>query len=343
MGGDKSDSPAALRDGSVGSQRSPTSSVSASTTLGGDASPAFGQMKSPKTTLSSPKNASPDAGVNALLSSAFFKSDSQFFKESDDNQVDQQQGSPVQNRLQTPRYIPTQPSSHYRSRNNGAFGKNQSNGYRSSKSWYSPENQRFHDFQVIRNAMRRLFKKADVAKWTYDDYIKHLEAMLASKSAYLAKILATRERDRIQKLLDQPKFADQTAVKKTMDEFLPNHNPTMKGNRSRVLGKETIWCLDWRTGKEEIADWPTLAEMKWEGDDRAKTGVGRFPPLPRERGPPTISWNQLAVIEQYELDEVARIPTLEDVLLPVDEIPLEDMDQFIIGDVIEAIDEYVQS
>ena len=69
----------------------------------------------------------------------------------------------------------------------------------------------------------------------------------------------------------------------------------MVGNLSRTLGMKTIWCQDWMNGKDEVAPWPSLAEMKWEGDDRAKTSCGRFLPLPREEGAPAIPWGQLQV------------------------------------------------
>lgn len=59
---------------------------------------------------------------------------------------------------------------------------------------------------------------------------------------------------------------------------------------------KTIWCMDWMNGKDDDpAPWPSLAEMKWEGDDRAKTACGRFLPLPREPGAPGIPWGQLHV------------------------------------------------
>lgn len=69
----------------------------------------------------------------------------------------------------------------------------------------------------------------------------------------------------------------------------------MTGNTSRVLGMKTIWCHDWQNGKDEIAPWPSMQEMKWEGDDRAKTNCGRFLPLPREQGAQGILWSQLHV------------------------------------------------
>ncbi|KAF2649067.1 hypothetical protein K491DRAFT_721995 [Lophiostoma macrostomum CBS 122681] len=58
----------------------------------------------------------------------------------------------------------------------------------------------------------------------------------------------------------------------------------------------------------------------WEGEDRAKTNAGRCLPLLHKLYAPGITWAQLQVVEQYELDQVARIPDMEDVYLPVDEI-----------------------
>jgi hypothetical protein len=36
-------------------------------------------------------------------------------------------------------------------------------------------------------------------------------------------------------------------------------------------------------------------------------------------GPPSLPWNQLPCVDQYPIDQVARIPTMKDVYLPVDD------------------------
>jgi hypothetical protein len=100
--------------------------------------------------------------------------------------------------------------------------------------------------------------------------------------------------------------------------------------------------MNWMEGKEEVAPWPSFAELKWEGDDRAKTSVGRFLPLPREMGAPGITWAQLQVVEQYELDQVARIPDMEDVYLPVDEIDDEVKYDLITRDLEEAMEQAME-
>jgi len=71
--------------------------------------------------------------------------------------------------------------------------------------------------------------------------------------------------------------------------------------------------------------------------------VGRFLPLPREEGPPGLSWNQLPCVEQYPMDQVARVPTLEDILLPVDDQIEEDHEYLWSKDLEKAIDEFLES
>ncbi|KAF2447254.1 hypothetical protein P171DRAFT_355495 [Karstenula rhodostoma CBS 690.94] len=207
-------------------------------------------------------------------------------------------------------------------------------GFRSSRTWVSSEAQLHQEFIIIRNSMRRLFKNSEVAKWKLQDYTAHKEGMLASKKAALDRAVKQKELERaVQAPHPDPKRDD------SISKFIPESNLYMKGNLSRVLGMKTIWCLDWQHNKDEIAPWPTLPEMKWEGDDRAKTACGRFLPLPREQGAPTIPWGQLQVVEQYPLDQVQCIPTMEDVYLPVDEIEEEDIPQLLNQELLDALDE----
>jgi hypothetical protein len=85
-------------------------------------------------------------------------------------------------------------------------------------------------------------------------------------------------------------------------------------DRATVLAMPTIWRLGPVTS-EDSAPWPSLQELKWEGDDRARTGVGRFLPLPRENGNPTVAWHQRKVVPGQEFDQVRKVPTAEDVVL----------------------------
>jgi hypothetical protein len=191
-------------------------------------------------------------------------------------------------------------------------GRGGAAGFRNSKTWISPDAQAQQEFLLVRNAMRRLFKNSDVAMWKLSDYVAHREAMVASQAHHLARKVKAKQ-DALDLSSPMPSELQQCLRKYGLDG-----NFDESGNFGRVLGERTIWCRDWETGKDEIAPWPSMAEMKWEGDDRAKTGVGRFLPLPREEGPSGLMWNQLPAIEQYPIDQVCKIPTMEDVYLPVD-------------------------
>ncbi|KAF2263160.1 hypothetical protein CC78DRAFT_569190 [Lojkania enalia] len=179
--------------------------------------------------------------------------------------------------------------------------------FRSSRTWMAREPREHQEFLVVRNAMRRLFKKSDVAQWKFPDYVAHRSAMVAAEKERLSREVEFRQEEKEKKvpLVTQPFYS----------------NPRiLEGNLAAVLHVPTIWCVDWQNGKDEIAPWPSYAEMKWEGDDRAKTDVWRFPPIPREMGAPGIAWNQLQAVEQYDLDKTWLVPTMEDIFLPVDEI-----------------------
>lgn len=198
--------------------------------------------------------------------------------------------------------------------------------HRTSQAWVSSEaqaqQQLEEEFLIVRNSMRRLFAHSEVAKWKLADYLAHRQEMIDLRNKKLGSRAQTR------KALQSPSYL--TISPETQDLLrawgLSKGNFDQQGNCGRVLGEKTIWCTDWKNGKEEVAPWPTLAEMKWEGDDRAKTNVGRFLPLPRELGPASLAWNQLPVVEQYPMDQINKIPTMEDIYLPVDQEIEEEME-----------------
>ncbi|KAL1792390.1 hypothetical protein ACET3X_008897 [Alternaria dauci] len=209
--------------------------------------------------------------------------------------------------------------------------------FRQSRTWMSPDTQVQQEFLMVRNAMRRLFKNSEIAKWKLGDYVAHKEAMLASQATKLATKVKNKEDARA---ILAPISGD---IQKVLNRCGIEGNFEDVGNYGRALGEQTIWCNDWQNGKDEIAPWPSMAEMKWEGDDRAKTGVGRFLPLPREEGPPGLMWNQLPVIEQYPIDQVCKIPTMEDVYLPVDYDIEEDHEYLWSKELEKDIDAFLES
>jgi hypothetical protein len=313
---------------------SPSSPSDDSGTLQGDDSPTASRVTSNDTQTASGTD-SPTDDLSLITESRFFRPGSRVF---DDKRTYRDTGSRTNDTELSLSHTPTEPARYKVVRNTSTPYPGGGGGFRNSRTWVSPDTQHMHEFTIIRNAMRRLFKHSEVAKWRYADYIAHREAMIESQKKRLKKTVSQKERERE---LGVPQM--EAKAFHTLDQLLPGHNLNMEGNTSRVLGLKTIWCVEWMNGKDEFAPWPSMAEMKWEGDDRAKTGVGRFPAIPREVGAPGISWNQLQAVEVYPLDQVWRVPQLDDILLPVDEIA-EDTKQSLINlDLEVAMDEHLET
>ena len=81
--------------------------------------------------------------------------------------------------------------------------------------------------------------------------------------------------------------------------------------RSPVLSSLSIWSPWYVAGSGfPQAPWPSIEEMKEEGDERNTSGFGRFPPLPRVPGNETVVWKQRQVVEAFPLDRVWEFPWL---------------------------------
>lgn len=92
---------------------------------------------------------------------------------------------------------------------------------------------------------------------------------------------------------------------------------TFNWNRGAVLSQMTMWS-HWYQPPEEhpCAPWPSMEEMKEEGDERFTSGYKRFPALPRVPGNETVVWKQKAMIEPYPMDRVWEVPTAESIVTP---------------------------
>ncbi|KAA6414509.1 MAG: hypothetical protein FRX48_01258 [Lasallia pustulata] len=88
-------------------------------------------------------------------------------------------------------------------------------------------------------------------------------------------------------------------------------------NRGAVLSQTTIWSVWYQPPEDHpSAPWPSMEEMKEEGDERNTSGYKRFPALPRVPGNETVVWKQKAMIDPYPLDRVWELPTAESIVPP---------------------------
>lgn len=70
----------------------------------------------------------------------------------------------------------------------------------------------------------------------------------------------------------------------------PFKEKPLNGDRSAVLLEPTIWRAD-VSSDDRGRDWPSVEEMRYEGDERVGTDRGVFkrkPPLPRDKAGPTL-------------------------------------------------------
>ena len=79
--------------------------------------------------------------------------------------------------------------------------------------------------------------------------------------------------------------------------------------RRGVLGHQTVWAHLWTPHPEHpLASWPGPDEQREEGDERNTSGFGRFLPIPRVPGNPTVVWKQKGFLTQYPFDRVKPVP-----------------------------------
>lgn len=173
--------------------------------------------------------------------------------------------------------------------------------------------------------MDRLFPQSPFVPWEMSDWLVHRQEMVQAQGRQLQRAL---ERKETQKKLEK------SGLNPLMKPFQGHE---FKGNYSAVLCQQTIFCPNWHL-KKERAPWPSIQELKWEGDDRASTKVGRFLPLPRQPDNPTVAWHHLRVLKQFYFDQVRLVPTMEDIFLPVDEIDEDVVPDLLIKELADALD-----
>jgi hypothetical protein len=89
--------------------------------------------------------------------------------------------------------------------------------------------------------------------------------------------------------------------------------------RAHWLTSKTIWTPLAESNVSRLtADWPTPDEYKEEGDERHTSGYGRFLPLIRDPGNPTVVWKQKNLLQQFPTDMVHPVPRLTSIELPND-------------------------
>jgi hypothetical protein len=190
-----------------------------------------------------------------------------------------------------------------------------------SLKWTSQPRQSYDKWGLFRSHMARICPRSPFVPTSAPEWFEH-QAQITEDRAQVGK----RQLENARVWKAGGKFS-----------FNGSFRLNSKDDRGRVLSQKTIWC-DSFCLKDEQADWPEIQEMKWEGEDRAKTRVGRFMALPRWKANPTLAWHQCKAVETYPMDAVRLIPTEEDLFWPPEEPETEHVPMLLSSNLIDAID-----
>ncbi|GME41728.1 hypothetical protein GTA08_BOTSDO00316 [Neofusicoccum parvum] len=200
-----------------------------------------------------------------------------------------------------------------------------------SWTWSSPRALQEDLYIVAKVSVERHFRGYDR---DLVDALKSLEKWCAHATNMKVVSIKLEQRRIQEKQLYMGLRAEGTSSK-------PFNGRKLSVGQGAVLCFHTLWCQDYKTDWRRLAPWPSIAEQKWEGEDRARTKVGRYFPLPREPSNGSVPWNYLPIITSSPFDQIWKVPTELDILYPMDQINAEvdgEKHALLNQDLLDAID-----
>ena len=170
-----------------------------------------------------------------------------------------------------------------------------------SKTWSSSQQQERQKFSRAQNLLRHFVPDSPFCPKNAQEWIAHRAAMQAMEMKSMSRKIEHKKM-----MKDKAIVPVRNSIFIRRDEsgsnlslrisFSPggqqNHFLCMD-DKSSVLARPSIWLPYIRpTPGHPIAPWPDIEELRYEGDDRAKSGVGRYLPLPRRPGNETVTWKE---------------------------------------------------
>jgi hypothetical protein len=161
-----------------------------------------------------------------------------------------------------------------------------------SKTWKSNDTKEKDQYSRLSTLLHHFVPESPFVPRSYPVWVQHRAMMNAMEMDDMKKNIAIKQ--------SRNTAAAKVVIKPVLD------GKTYNDNRSAVLAHETIWA-SWSTPTDEHPEalWPDRTEFQYEGDDRAKSDVGRFLPLPRKPGNETVNWKSREQVQPYRpLDHV---------------------------------------
>lgn len=161
-----------------------------------------------------------------------------------------------------------------------------------SKTWKSSDTKDKDQYSRLSTLLHHFVPESPFVPRSYPVWVEHRASMNAMEMDNMKRDIAIKQ--------SRNTVAAKMVIKPALD------GKTFTDNRSAVLSQETIWALWSRpTDEHPEALWPDRTEFQYEGDDRAKSEVGRFLPLPRMPGNETVNWKAREHLQAYRpLDHV---------------------------------------
>ncbi|KAL9108780.1 MAG: hypothetical protein Q9227_006437 [Pyrenula ochraceoflavens] len=168
-----------------------------------------------------------------------------------------------------------------------------------SKTWSSSSHLEKQRFNRLCGLLRHFVPESPFVPRTVQEWMQHRAAMQEIHQQAIRLKIEFREKMRDKsKLLamnsvfvvrtdedEKPPLRLRFSASKQHDQF------RCCDDRSSVLAIPSIWLPYIRPALDHpIAPWPDKEELRYEGDDRSKSGVGRYLPLPRKPGNETVTW-----------------------------------------------------
>ena len=171
-----------------------------------------------------------------------------------------------------------------------------------SRVWVAPKTAELETWQKTRGNLQRmsLIPKSPNLPTTFSDWLQHRADFLDFQTRQMRATMKKKEElHRMQGTLES----------KFVEAKQPFGNYTFGDGMSPVLGERSIWS-PWPVDAStyDPAPWPSIQEMKEEGDERHTSGYGRFLALPRVPGNSTVNHKQRNRVIANPLDEVWRRP-----------------------------------
>ena len=173
--------------------------------------------------------------------------------------------------------------------------------------WRTQNSQIYRDWRRIEAIMKHVrFDRSPFVPKTFEAYVKHRSEM--------ALQMAEENQVKVKQNQIEEDIAEEHGRKYPLSAF---GGKRIFNGRVGVMGSQTIWAYHWTPDPASPeAPWPNLDEYREEGDERHTSTFGRFLPIPRVPGNPTVVWKQKAFKVPYPHDQVNPVAKKYDIPLP---------------------------